>query len=72
MNKNHAFITLGRGKQRIVVDVTATQFDHTEKVVITNLIDKWYWKITDGVRLPADRKRIQKMFHAWPLEQRPI
>jgi len=72
MNRNHAFLTIGRGEQKLIIDVTATQFDQAEEVVITNLVDKWYWKRTDWVRLPTNRKRIQKMFRDWPSEQQPI
>ncbi len=72
-NNNHAFVRVKRPRTRpILVDVTATQFDEEQEVVISKKTNRWYWAIDNRIKFPATKRQLRQAFGLWPKEQVPF
>lgn len=68
----HAFVRVGSmGRGGLTVDITATQFGYTDKVLVRNRVGDKDWVWTDMAD-PLDEDKVADIFYDWPKTQHPI
>lgn len=70
VGRSHTFVWVGG----YIVDVTATQFGHPDKVVVKLRPAKgsfWYWDGATSIR-PGDKAKLEEKFQSWPPHQNPV
>jgi len=67
VNESHSFVRVNK----VIVDVTATQFGYRERVLIRSKSPGDWWNDGRSFRF-GDKRGMKRAFRGWPKEQKPL